>query len=222
LPLPDDLDALFPDSFQDSELGEIPAGWQVESIDDQFDLTMGQSPPGESYNQEGQGLPFYQGKTDFGFRYPTRRVYCTAPTRYAETGDTLVSVRAPVGAINMAVEHCSIGRGVAAIRHKSGSRSYTYYAMQFLSSVFGQFEAEGTVFGSISKKDFHNITIIRPPSELVACFEKLAFPFDQQIQGNDSQIGTLAAIRDTLLPKLLSGEIRVPEAEKVVSLSHAL
>jgi type I restriction enzyme S subunit len=110
----------------------------------------------------------------------------------------------------MAVERCSIGRGVAAIRHKSGSRSYTYYTMQFLSSVFDRFEAEGTVFGSISKKDFSNITIIRPPSVLVACFEKMVFSFDQQIQVNESQTATLSAIRDTLLPKLLSGEIRVP------------
>jgi len=74
------LDRLFPDSFEDSELGEIPTGWRVGCVDDEFDLTMGQSPPGETYNEVGDGLPFYQGRTDFGFRFPTRRVYCTAPT----------------------------------------------------------------------------------------------------------------------------------------------
>src|SRR3990172_1851377 len=80
--LPSHLADLFPDSFQDSELGEIPAGWEVGRVDDEFDLTMGQSPPGETYNETGVGLPFYQGSSDFGFRFPNRRVYCTAPTRF--------------------------------------------------------------------------------------------------------------------------------------------
>ena len=83
---------------------------------DQFSLTMGQSPPG-TYNERGEGLPFYQGRTDFGFRYPNRRVFCSEPTRVAEPGDTLVSVRAPVGDINMSMERCCLGRGVAPRRH---------------------------------------------------------------------------------------------------------
>ena len=79
--------------------GKIPKGWAVGSIDDEFTLTMGQSPPGETYNELGQGVPFYQGRSDFGFRYPARRVYCTMPSRLAKSGDTLISVRAPVGDI---------------------------------------------------------------------------------------------------------------------------
>ncbi len=75
--------ALFPDGFEDSELGMVPRGWKVETIKGGFNLTMGQSPPGESYYEAGEGLPFYQGKTDFGFRFPTRRAFCTSPTRLA-------------------------------------------------------------------------------------------------------------------------------------------
>ena len=97
--LPQPLADLFPDSFEESELGEIPRGWKVGSVDDEFTSTMGQSPPGETYNEAGEGLPFYQGRSDFGFRLPVHRVYCTAPTRLAKAGDTLVSVRAPVGDI---------------------------------------------------------------------------------------------------------------------------
>ena len=108
--------ALFPSAFQDSPIGKIPEGWEVGTIDENFDLTMGQSPPGSTYNEDEKGIPFYQGRRDFGFRYPTRRVYCTAPKRFAKKGDTLVSVRAPVGDINMVEEKCSIGRGVAAIK----------------------------------------------------------------------------------------------------------
>lgn len=170
---------------------------------------MGQSPPGTTYNEEGDGLPFFQGKTDFGFRFPKRRIYCSAPTRFADVGDTLVSVRAPVGNINMAVERCCVGRGVAAIRHKSGSRSFTYYAMESLKPAFDQFEAEGTVFGSINKKDFHAISVIAAPPSVIKEFEKAAYPLDQAIENNEQQSATLAALRDGLLPKLMSGEVRV-------------
>ena len=120
--LPKHIADLFPDRIVDSELGEISEGWHVGSVIDEFDLTMGQSPPGDTYNEAGEGLPFYQGRSDFSFRFPNRRVYCTAPTRFAKAGDTLISVRAPVGDINMASEECAIGRVAAAI-HKSGSRT---------------------------------------------------------------------------------------------------
>jgi type I restriction enzyme S subunit len=212
--LPQPLADLFPDSFEDSELGEIPKGWEVGCVDDEFDLTMGQSPPGHTYNEIGDGVPFYQGRTDFGFRFPTRRVYCTAPTRLAKKGDTLISVRAPVGDINMAAEDCAIGRGVAAARHKTGSRSYSYQFMRAQADVFDRFEAEGTVFGAIGKKDFHAIACVVPPRGLVEEFERRVAPLDDRIEVTDQDSRTLAALRDALLPKLISGELRVKDAER--------
>jgi len=217
--LMDAIHQLFSDSFEDSELGKIPRGWKVTTIGSEFDLTMGQSPPGSTYNEEGEGLPFFQGRRDFGFRYPLNRVYCTAPTRIAHAGDTMVSVRAPVGDVNMAYETCCVGRGVAAVRHKSGSRSYTYYAMLALGERFKSYEAEGTVFGAITKKDFHNIHIVVPPSHLIKRFEEMIFPMDQRIDLNERQSNNLASIRDALLPKLLSGEIRAKDAERFVEAS---
>jgi type I restriction enzyme, S subunit len=216
LDLPDSLADLFPTRLVGSELGEIPEGWEVGCVDDDFELTMGQSPPGETYNESGEGLPFFQGSTDFGFRFPTRRVYCTAPTRLAQRGDTLISVRAPVGDINMASENCAIGRGVAAGRHRTGSRSYSYQFMRSLNEVFTRFEAEGTVFGSIGKKDFHAIACVKPPRDLVISFEQRLEPVDSRIEVNDRESRTLAALRDTLLPKLMSGELLVKDAEKFV------
>ncbi len=174
---------------------------------------MGQSPPGASYNESGEGLPFYQGRADFGFRFPTQRVYCTSPTRYANAGDTLISVRAPVGDINMAAERCCIGRGVASARHKSGSRSFTYYFMLSLKKVFDRFEAEGTVFGSISKKNFHDIQRVGPPTQIIGAFERMVAPIDEKIVNIDQESRTLSALRDTLLPKLISGELRVKDTE---------
>ncbi len=215
--LPPDLAALFPDSFGDSELGEIPKGWEVGSVDDEFNLTMGQSPPSETYNDAGLGLPFYQGCTDFGFRFPTRRIYCTAPTRFGKVGDTLVSVRAPVGSINMAAEDCAIGRGIAAVRHKTGGRSYSYQFMNSIKEVFARFEAEGTVFGSIGKKDFHAIACVNPPRELVLAYEAHLSPLDDRVEVNEHESYTLAALRNALLPKLISGELRLTEAERFIA-----
>ena len=103
-----------------SVVGEIPKGWVIGGLGDICEITMGQSPPGESYNETGEGVPFFQGVRDFGFRFPSRRIYCTAPApaRFAAEGDVLLSVRAPVGSLNVAKERSAIGRGVAAIRLK--------------------------------------------------------------------------------------------------------
>jgi type I restriction enzyme S subunit len=209
LKLDNKLAALFPTVLAKSELGEIPEGWRVGSADEEFSLTMGQSPPGETYNENGEGLPFYQGSSDFGFRFPRRRVYCTAPSRFAKAGDTLVSVRAPVGDINVATQDCAIGRGVAAARHKSGSRSYSYQFMRSIKDVFAKFEAEGTVFGSIGKKDFGAIPCIIPPREIVLAYETLVADLDDRVEVNEREIAALVNIRDSLLPKLISGEIRI-------------
>ena len=212
--LPAHLYDLFPDRLVDSELGEIPEGWGVDQIGNHFRVTMGQSPPGNTYNEKGDGLPFYQGRVDFGFRFPTRRVFCTAPTRLAEAGDTFVTVRAPVGDSNMALERCCIGRGVAAVRHASGAVSYTYYFVRSLKSVFERFEAEGTVFGAITKDAFLSIKCVIAPTELVQRFEQLCRPVDEKIERAERESRPLAALRDALLPKLIRGEIRVKDAER--------
>jgi type I restriction enzyme, S subunit len=214
--LPVDIASRFPNAFQESDFGQIPAGWTVGTVGGEFAITMGQSPPGETYNEEGRGSPFYQGRMDFGFRFPKRRIFCTAPARTAEAGDTLVSVRAPVGDVNMASERCCIGRGVAAVRHRSGSRSYSYYFMQAIEQVFALFEMEGTVFGAISGADFRKIHRVMPPDDLITAFDRLVSPIDDKIAANERQSQTLTALRDTLLPKLISGEVRVPQAARLV------
>jgi len=206
-PLPAEVMDLFPDELVESELGLIPKGWEVGKLKQGFNITMGQSPPGDTYNEDGDGLPFYQGRRDFGFRFPALRVYCNAPKRLAHPNDSLVSVRAPVGDVNMAKEECCIGRGVAAVRHKTGSASFTYYSMLKLKDYFNVFESEGTVFGSISKKDFKGLEVVIPPHEFVQAYEDHTGVLDKKIENNSEQINTLIIIRDTLLPKLMSGEI---------------
>ena len=200
---------LFPSAMQDSELGGVPKGWTPSSVGAEFNATMGQSPPGDTYNENGDGEPFFQGRRDFGWRYPENRVYCTQPNRMAKKGDTLLSVRAPVGDINKAVSDCCIGRGIAALRHKSGCETYTYYSMMDLSRNLKSFDSEGTVFGSINQKDLKALQVIKPSNNLVEVFTHTAGTLDQQILNSDNQIRVLSKLRDTLLPKLLSGELSV-------------
>jgi type I restriction enzyme S subunit len=153
----------------------------------------------------------FQGNADFEFRFPRERVYTTEPVRYAKKLDTLISVRAPVGAQNMAHKECCIGRGVAAFRHKQNKDfyTYTYFKLRSLMEEIKKFNDEGTVFGSISKSDFEAIEISIPPDCIVKQFEKTAKPINNKIIENCSQILTLEKLRDTLLPKLMSGEVRV-------------
>ena len=200
---------LFPDRLVESELGEIPEEWDVKRLSECFNLTMGQSPPGHTYNEIGKGLPFFQGNADFEFRYPKRRRYCSEPIRIAFPDDTLVSVRAPVGAINMAWEECCIGRGVAALRHISGSASFTYYAARALQNEIKQYEHTGTVFGAINKTQFEHLKLIHPTGELIETFEKRIRALDDRIRSNDSNSSSLSNQRDALLPRLVRGEIVV-------------
>ncbi len=214
--LPAHLWDLFPDRLVDSELGKIPEAWEVRTFGDEFRITMGQSPPGTSYNEEGIGIPFYQGRVDFGFRFPIRRVFCTEPKRFAEQGDTLVTVRAPVGDLNMAMEYCAIGRGIAALRHNTGSHSYSYYFIHSLKPLLQHFEAEGTVFGAITKDGFNSIRCVVPLRELIERFEAMCNPVDERIEKNERESRTLSDLRDALLPKLISGEIQVKDAERFI------
>ena len=116
-------------------------------------VNMGQSPDSKTYNDHGNGIPFYQGNADFGEIHPETRVWCSAPVKIAEAGDILISVRAPIGAMNMAVERCCIGRGLAAltpISEKCG-KQFLYYALQSkVESLIAQ--GTGSTFKAISKK----------------------------------------------------------------------
>ncbi len=207
------LEAMSETLFRQWFIEEAKEDWEEGKLGDEFEFTMGQSPNGDSFNEDGIGFPMYQGNADFGFRYPTRRVFTTQPTRFAEINDTLISVRAPVGAQNMATEKCCIGRGVAAFRYKHNHDfySYTYYKLKSLLEEIKQYNDNGTVFGSISKSDFENIDIVIPDINTIQHFQEQVKPIDDKIINNNKQIQTLIQQRDSLLPKLMSGEVKILE-----------
>ena len=195
--------------FHETELGMIPEGWEVGSLSDIATITMGQSPCGTSYNENGEGIIFYQGRTEFGFRFPSIRLYTTAPSRFAEVGSTLMSVRAPVGDINMALLRCCIGRGVASIKSNCDCDSYIYYLMKSLKKRFDIYNGEGTVFGSVGRDTLRGLLITIPPSSVISDFEMNISKIDSRIKTNELESQRLASLRDTLLPRLMSGELIV-------------
>ena len=197
----------FPCEMVEVDGVEVPKGWELSTIGDCYDVVMGQSPKGETYNENKQGMLFYQGRAEFGWRFPTPRLFTTDPKRIAEQNSILMSVRAPVGDINIALEKCCIGRGLAALQHKSKSLSFGLYQIQSIKPELDLFNGEGTVFGSINQANLKNIQIINPDEKFIQLFEKYLSSCDSKIMNNEIENNALKEIRDLLLPRLLSGKI---------------
>jgi type I restriction enzyme S subunit len=196
---------------------EIPKNWEVKDLSDIANITMGQSPPGESYNEQGEGKVFYQGCTDFGNRFPTIRKYTTSPTRFAKGGDILLSVRAPVGTMNIAKEDCCIGRGLAALNSKDDCMSYLYEVMINLKQIFDRRNVNGTTFGSITKDDLFSLKVISPVKEILLKYDDITRPFFEKQNLIGVQNQELAQLRDWLLPMLMNGQVTVGNAEEMVN-----
>ena len=187
--------------------------WTPGVLSDIAIITMGQSPKGESYNEEGVGTVFFQGRAEFGFRFPTRRLYTTDPKRMAQADDALMSVRAPVGDMNVAYEDCCIGRGLGSIRSKDGHQSFVLYTMLALREQLNVFNGEGTVFGSINRDALNSMPLDIPPKAIMDQFEDIVAPMDATIRNNYDEICRLQVIRDSLLPRLMSGELDVSDLD---------
>lgn len=180
-------------------------------LSDIADIVMGQSPKGDTYNEDGAGTVFYQGRAEFGERFPTRRLFTTAPKRMAKENSVLMSVRAPVGDVNVAYEECCIGRGLCSVASKDNHQSFILYTMYGLKDKFDVYNGEGTVFGSINKDSMNCMTIQIPNKTLMDRFEEIVSPMDAIIKANYDENCRLIAVRDSLLPKLMSGELDVSD-----------
>jgi len=126
------------------------------------EINMGQSPKSDYYNMNGQGLPFLQGNRTFGEKYPTFDTFTTQTTKIAEAGDVIMSVRAPVGDVNITPVKMCLGRGVCSLRHKDGEQEFLYYLMRYYVHELINRES-GTVFGSVNHSDIANLEVEIPP-----------------------------------------------------------
>ena len=180
----------------------LPDGWRMGTLGEIAEITMGQSPDGESYNMEGNGIIFYQGRSDFGKRFPTIRMYTTRPTKYANKRDILLSVRAPVGDLNVTLYDCCIGRGLAALRSIDNCQGYLFYQMLSLSDTFNKSNDEGTIFGSINKDDLFGLKIIIPPAKDMVVFEHKTLSIDRMIELKNKETSKLTELQSLLLAKM--------------------
>ncbi len=166
---------------------ELPNGWVETKLENVCLIILGQSPPSSTYNSLGEGLPFFQGKTDFGELYPETRIWCSKPQKIAEKNDLLLSVRAPVGSTNLSTGQCCIGRGLASIRpiiKKMDVKFFIYFfrlTEKELVSV-----GTGTVFKAITGKQIRELKIRLPPlneqKRIVAKIEESFLKIDQIIK----------------------------------------
>ena len=199
--------------YQQMFIDNASSDWTEGTLSDIADITMGQSPSGSSYNEDSNGTIFFQGRAEFGFRFQTVRLYTSEPKRMACANDTLMSVRAPVGDLNVAHTDCCIGRGLAAIHSKNNHQSFVLYTMFSLKKQLDVFNGEGTVFGSINRNSLNEIPLLIPSSEKLDEFEELVAPMDAAIRNNYDEICRLEQLRDSLLPKLMSGELDVSDID---------
>lgn len=188
---------------------EIPEGWEVGELNEIANITMGQSPPGKSYNENGEGMIFFQGCTDFGYRFPSVRQFTTQPKRLAKKGDILLSVRAPVGTLNIAKEDCCIGRGLAALNGKDNSTTYLFEVMKYFKQVFDRRNVNGTTFGSITKDDLFSLKVIKPDEKILEQYQEIIQPTFEKQNKLELESQTLTELRDWLLPMLMNGQVRV-------------
>lgn len=196
------------EDLEDSELGPIPAGWRAGVLEELVTIEMGQSPPGASYVEDPDaGLPLVQGMGDFGNRYPRIGRFTTEPRKRAPAGAVLMTVRAPVGAVNLARHEVCIGRGVAALT--STSPAFAAFLVRNLEPRWAS-EESGTIFPAVNRKQIAGLPVVVPAEDAIGEFERFGRLVMDQLAVLHDETQALTGIRDALLPKLISGQIRVP------------
>jgi type I restriction enzyme S subunit len=190
----------------------LPVDWELSTLGEIATFVMGQSPSSEFYNESGEGLPFHQGVGTYGSRFPNNIVFCSVDGRKAKVGDILFSVRAPVGRLNIADCDMIIGRGLAAIRHKQGFNSYLF---NLLKVAFANEDiiGNGAIFNSVGKDELSKFAVFSPPQPLVRRFDEMACSIEKQLEVLTESIRNLVKTRDLLLPRLISGKLRVDDLD---------
>jgi len=193
------------------EPNELPNGWAWTTLGESCEVILGQSPPSSTYNTDGIGLPFYQGKAEFGDLYPTPVKWCSEPKKVAEASDVLISVRAPVGPTNLCRERSCIGRGLAAVRPEVGMPNlYFLYFLRYIEQDW-EGKATGTTFSAISGKILKSQTIPLPPlSEQQRIVAKIEALFAQSRRGRealDAVPDLLAKFRQAVLAAAFRGAL---------------
>jgi len=211
-------------------------GWGKAKLKDIADVIMGQSPKSEFYNEYGKGLPFFQGRAEFGYLYPEVKKWCTKPTKIAMRDDVLMTVRAPVGDLNIAKEECIIGRGICALRSKIKNDRFLFYLLKGNNSYITSF-GSGAVYDAINKDSVEQLTFNLPDEISQKKISNILSTYDDLIENNTRRIRILEEIArriykewfvDFRFPghkkvKFIDSEMgKIPEGWKIVKLENII
>jgi type I restriction enzyme S subunit len=197
-----------------SDLPELPEAWVWTRLQETSEIILGQSPPSSTYNKTGNGLPFYQGKLEFGDLYPTPQKYCSVPKKIAEKGDVLISVRAPVGPTNICPEKSCIGRGLAAIRALGGIGTpfMLYLLRAFEQKITGK--GTGTTFDAITGDQLKEFEIplasLSEQHKIVEEIERRFSVADEIEKVVDQSLKQSERLRQSILKRAFEGKL-VPQ-----------
>lgn len=198
--------------FKDTKIGRIPKEWKIYKLGNRniVDLIMGQSPPSPTYNEKGEGLPFFQGKAEFGETIPKAKLYCSKPIKIAELNDILLSVRAPVGDVNIAPCKCCIGRGLTAIRPRSDRLHYLYlfYYLVFNRRIFESLST-GSTFKAIRRNEIENYLVSVPSLWEQKKIVEILRTVDNRLELLKEKKQKFDKIKKGLMNELLTGRRRV-------------
>ena len=189
--------------YKNTPIGKIPVDWEVISLKDVSEINMGQSPPSEDCNEKEEGLPFYQGNAEFGSKYPSPKKWCEKSKKIADEGDILISVRAPVGEINIAPHKCCIGRGLAAITAKSIHSQFLYHLL-FLRRKYLQKISQGSTFEAINSKELSDLLIFLPAVTEQKKIAEILTTLDEAIEKTDQIIEKTKEVKKGLMQRLFT------------------
>ncbi len=218
--------------YKDTPIGKIPVDWEAVTLSQIAEINMGQSPPSKDCNEQGDGLPFYQGNAEFGSKYPSPQKWCKRPKKLADEGDILISVRAPVGEINIAPHKCCIGRGIAAVQAKDIHDKFLYQSMLLYRKNL-QKMAQGSTFEAINRKELAELLTLLPPFPEQEKIADILTTVDKAIEKTTQFIEKTKELKKGLMQSLLTRGIEhnkfkkteigeIPDEWEVVPLSKTL
>ncbi|MEC5270405.1 restriction endonuclease subunit S, partial [Heyndrickxia coagulans] len=201
----------------ESELGMIPKGWEVDKLSSIAEIVMGQSPKSDTYNTDKIGLPLLNGATDFQNKNLNPSKYTSDPKKVGEKGDFVFGVRATIGLVTELDGRYAIGRGVGIAR--AFDNMYKEFLYEVLNIAFSNFQytASGSVYLNVSKNDLEDYKLVIPDINILRRYHKITKSILNQKENVKRENAVLEKLRNTLLPKLMSGEIRVPLDDEVLS-----
>ncbi|MBJ7592153.1 restriction endonuclease subunit S [Aeromonas caviae] len=216
--------ALFPDSFEESALGMVPKGWRVLSFTETIDVIGGGTPKTSISEYWNGDIPWFSvvdapATTDVFVIETEKHITCEglnkSSTKLLPVGTTIISARGTVGRLALVGQAMAMNQSCYGLSGKAGDVYFTYFSTHRLVETLKQ-RTHGSVFDTITRDTLAGVSVVYPQTIVITAFEETIAPVMERIKENLIQARTLATLRDTLLPRLISGQLRLPEAEAMV------